>query len=201
MSLWCVKLSHSVLLQPHFSWQCEQQLGCDVVSCSSILMSMWGGDWYDITQVVIMLWLIDGSCIHQHRRKVPSPASVKSLRTTVTLNTLRSMRKSATMPAIVANSQAPRYGRADRKPFWADRRTHVASVGTLKQPDTQESRTQSAMWPLRPRCHDRTALWYRSTVRTHLMSFIMTIIRLLLSNWHPCHRRASRLILNMLNYW
>lgn len=43
--------------------------------------------------------------------------AVKILRTTVTLNTLRSRRLSAANPERIEKNQAPRYGRADRKLF------------------------------------------------------------------------------------
>lgn len=47
--------------------------------------------------------------------------SVKIFRTAVTLNTFLSMRRSATTPDSVENNQAPRYGKAERKPFWTER--------------------------------------------------------------------------------
>lgn len=45
------------------------------------------------------------------------PKAVKSFRTKVTLKTLFSMSASATMPDRTEITNAPRYGRADRKPF------------------------------------------------------------------------------------
>lgn len=53
--------------------------------------------------------------------KVALPARVNIFRTTVRLNTFRAMRESAMILDKLETNQAPRYGRAERKPFWTDR--------------------------------------------------------------------------------